>query len=162
MRPIEIHANETKVLDLEWDSTKMSESHSQWVRVGSPSSLVHFHCFINVIYVKKRTCRPIPFIYQGSTLAVARWPGATRNWCRATKLWKKLHFGGAIGQLKFQSDDVMRITLNRDKLYLIHFRRWSEDKHPTFILASYLQRQTTIYFWLYPATKFPIRATKNW
>ena len=47
---------------------------------------------------------------QGSTLAVARWPGATRNWCRATKLSKKLHFGGPIGQLKFQGDDVMRIT----------------------------------------------------
>ena len=50
------------------------------------------------------------FYTQGSTLAVARWPGATRNWCRATKLSKKLHFGGPIGQLNFQGDDVMRIT----------------------------------------------------
>ena len=50
---------------------------------------------------------------QGSTLAVARWPGATKKWCRATKLPKKLYFGGPIGQLKFQGDDVMRITSNR-------------------------------------------------
>ena len=54
---------------------------------------------------------------QGSTLAVARWPGATRNWCRATKLPRKLHFGGPIGQLKFQGDDVMRITSNGAECY---------------------------------------------
>ena len=59
---------------------------------------------------------------QGSTLAVARWPGATRNWFRATKLSKKLHFGGPIGQLTFQSDDVMRITSYEPNITAIHFR----------------------------------------
>ena len=58
-----------------------------------------------------KNCTSKASFTQGSTLAVARWPGATRNWCRANKNFqKKLHFGGPIGQLKFQGDDVMRIT----------------------------------------------------
>ena len=59
---------------------------------------------------------------QSLTLAVARWPGATRNWCWATKLSKKLHFGGPIGQLKFQGDDVMRIHHTEPNITAIHFR----------------------------------------
>ena len=38
---------------------------------------------------------------QGSTLAVARWPGATRNWCRATIFSKNDMFGGPIWQPDF-------------------------------------------------------------
>ena len=34
---------------------------------------------------------------QGSTLAVARWPGATRNTCRATTFMKIISFSGPIG-----------------------------------------------------------------
>ena len=38
---------------------------------------------------------------QGSTLAVAQWPGATKIGCRATTIPKYGGFGGPIGQLKY-------------------------------------------------------------
>ena len=69
-----------------------------------------FFFFFSPTSVLVYMCVCVCVCMQGSTLAVARWPGATRNWCRATKLSKKLQFGGPIGQLKFQGDDVMRIT----------------------------------------------------
>ena len=72
---------------------------------------------------------------QGSTLAVARWPGATRNWCRATKLLKKSHFGGPIGQLKFQSNDVMRITSNGAECYCHSFSMLKTNTWHIFLVS---------------------------
>ena len=116
--------------------------HEQW----QIQSLAYFHFF--------------EALRQGSTLAVARWPGATRNWCRATKLSKKLHFGGPIGQLKISrwwcdENNIIRSP----NITAIHFDRKSKtpdiyfsvirsrilpsfisdrkSKHPTFMLASY-------------------------
>ena len=75
------------------------------------------------------------YIMQGATLAVARWPGATRNWCRATKLLKKSHFGGPIGQLKFQGNDVMRITSNRAECYCHSFSMLKTNTWHLFLVS---------------------------
>ena len=73
---------------------------------------------------------------QGSTLAVARWPGATRNWCRATKLSKKVTFWWPDRATKLSRWWCDENNIIRSRI-LPPFTSDRKSKHPTFILASY-------------------------
>ena len=80
---------------------------------------------------------------QGSTLAVARWPGATRNWCRATKISKKLHFGGPIGQAKIPRWWCDENNIIRSRI-LPPFISDRKSKHPTFMFSVIRSRPITV------------------